>query len=279
MRTRLWLNLLLLLVIAGLAAFVWLNPGKDKQADQTVSTLKAEQVTRIEIRRHVEGSDDKVIRMQRQDNGSWLMTEPQSALINNSRVRQMLNLLKDPVQQRFDAAGKQLADFDLDPGKLSVTYNDQTLVFGMMNPMNYQRYLLRGSDILLVNETAFTTLNGDAVSFFTPRLLPEGLELSKVDLPAAYEANGKTLQQWQNLNAMYVAAWNRELEPSQGSIRLYTQDNEPLVFELISDEPELWIGNAKLDAKYQIANSEKADLLPMPVSDATEADVPEVGME
>jgi len=173
-----------------------------------------------------------------------------------------MTLLNEPVEERLPKADYDLQAFELAENKLEVQFNDERIRFGMQHPMSYKRYLLKGDEVLLANETVFNTLNAEAASFYSSRLLAKGEAVEKLVLPDAYEPNAKAVQQWQNLEALYVTAWNTDDEPSMGQVELHLKSGDKQVFDIISTTPELWLGNKVLNAKYQIPEADLPSLLP-----------------
>jgi hypothetical protein len=251
------LNLFLLVMVAGFGVFFWVQSNQTESID-TVSQLRPIDVNRIEI--HRAGTGQAII-LQRETVG-WSMLEPMKTRVNENRVKHLLTLLNEPVDTRLTKGDYDLQAFDLDTNQLEVVFNDERIRMGMQHPINYKRYLLKGDEVLLANETVFNVLNAEVASFYSSRLLAKGENVEKLVLPDAYEPNAKSVQQWQNLEALYVTAWNTDNEPSMGKVELHLEGGDKQVFEIISTTPELWVGSKALKAKYQIPEVDLATLLP-----------------
>lgn len=287
------INLILLLLLISLVAIVWFKPFAEDDI-KTVSELKENDIIRIEIIRplntvenddtkqsanQAESNKNKVVLVR--ENNQWLMKAPIETGVNQGRIRHLMTLLTEDVTFSTSANQQSLADFELASGKVILRFasktQQETFVFGMNHPMNFKRYLLKSVDIvggsneqkktekqiLLASETVFNSIEAGAASFFSTQLLPKGIKLSKVELPKPYLSEKANIQKWQGLNALYVASWDINAEPSKGSVQLILENNEKVVFEILQTESELWLGNHKLQAKYQIAESEIAELLPI----------------
>jgi hypothetical protein len=290
---RYLINLILLLLLILLVAVVWFKPFAD-DAIKTVSDLKPSDIIRIEIIRPLNPAknddaqqsanqaahnENKVVLVR--ENNQWLMKAPIETGVNQARIRHLMTLLSEDVAFNTSANQQSLADFELASGKIILRFASKTqqesFVFGMNHPMNFKRYLLKsvevvgGSNqqentekqILLASETVFNSIEAGAASFFSTQLLPKGVKLTKVELPKPYLSEKANINKWQDLNALYVASWDIKAEPSKGSVQLILENNEKVVFEILQTGSELWLGNHKLQAKYQIAESEIAELLPV----------------
>ncbi|HHC74933.1 MAG TPA: hypothetical protein ENK78_07640, partial [Thiothrix sp.] len=115
---RYLMNIILLLFVLALMAFVWFKPFKEAQPS-TISDLNISEITRIEIIRPA-NSDlaptnqsqatpsesnmvDKVI-LER-DNNQWQMTAPLTTQVNQARIRHLMTLLNEEVV--FSTPAKQ----------------------------------------------------------------------------------------------------------------------------------------------------------------------------
>lgn len=257
MQSRMILNLLLLVLIVGFGIFFWAKSNQTESID-TVSQLRPADVNRIEIHR---AETAQAIILQRETVG-WSMLQPMQTRVNENRVKHLMTLLNEPVETRFPKGDYDLQAFDLDTNQLEVQFNDERILMGMQHPINYKRYLLKEDEVLLANETVFNVLNAEAASFYSSRLLAKGETVEKLVLPDTYEPNAKVVQQWQNLEALYVTAWNADNEPSMGQVELHLESGDKQVFDIISTTPELWVGNKVLNAKYQIPEADLPNLLP-----------------
>lgn len=290
---RYLINLILLLLLILLVAVVWFKPFAN-DAIKTVSDLKPSDIIRIEIIRPINpAQNDDVEQSENQaahnenkvvlvrENNQWLMKAPIETGVNQARIRHLMTLLSEDVAFNTSANQRSLADFELASGKIILRFASKTqqesFVFGMNHPMNFKRYLLKSVEvvdgnnqqentekqILLANETVFNSIEAGAASFFSTQLLPKGVKLMKVELPKPYLSEKANINKWQDLNALYVARWDIKAEPSKGSVQLILENNKKVVFEILQTGSELWLGNHKLQAKYQIAESEIAELLPV----------------
>ncbi len=152
---RLLINLLLLLLVAGLIWFVATRqPEGRKLAESLYDKSMGDNVTRVLI--HVEGHDDILIENTAGENQDdhWMITRPIQAEADEDKVQLLFTLLTDPVSASYDAAGKDLSQFGLDKQKMSISFNGVKLLMGNLNPVGQTRYILKGNKIYLIAETA-----------------------------------------------------------------------------------------------------------------------------
>lgn len=158
-QSRLWLNAGLLLLVLALAVLIWLKPGSDDKQSAQLLDLSLQDVTTIRIT--PTEVDRPAIRLKKEGD-AWFLEEPWQKKAKAEKVAHLLTLLAEESISRYPAAGRNLEQYQLDPGLIKVSFNDTELTFGMSNPMNYQRYILKDNTIHLVNETVFSALTSDA---------------------------------------------------------------------------------------------------------------------
>ena len=258
MKNRLLINALLLLLLVGLGLFVWLNPHTDKPQKQQLTQLNEHDVQVIKIHR----ADKPDIVLQKQKS-KWEMTSPYHFDVASHKVKLLLTLLHEPINAEYSIEGKNLEQYQLSPEKVSIQFNDEDkIIFGMSNPISYDRYIRRNNKILLISETVYSTLTADAASFFKTNLIPKGRQIAKIELPKGYQSKDDTPAKWQLIQAVQVFGWNPDKEPSQAVVHIHLDNGDTIDYEIIQHESELWLGNRKLQAKYQIADENREDLLP-----------------
>lgn len=215
MKSRTLLNVVLLLLIAVLSLLAFYEPGKEAPTPQPLLTPLA----RAEAEHfRLERPGAPVVVLTRVGE-SWRLQEPVDAPANDYRVNGMLDLLGTPTFNRFRADRDDLARYGLaDPRAILTVNGALTVAFGETTPLDQRRYVRVGDDIALIADTHYYKLLGDPGAFASPRLLPEGAELTRLDLPdlsVSRDAQGR----WQvepapavdsaDRPAMLTDAWER----------------------------------------------------------------------
>lgn len=257
---RLLLNLTLLLLVAGLGALAWWNSSQPQKQPETLLSLTQGDVTEVTITRNPGAGTQDIIRLQRESE-RWRMLEPKQADANPARIAQLFTLLAEPVDASYDAAGKNLKQYGLEPGSVSVAFNGQSLLFGAENPVSNKRYILTGGKLKLASEAVYGLLTGEALELVSNKLVPEGGKLKSVDLPAGYTAKAETLQNWQSADAIRLEPWDGKGD-SQGKITLTLEDGGKVELDLLAREGDLVLGNAALGIRYILPDVQRGNLLP-----------------
>lgn len=169
-KNRTLLNLGLLLLLGVLAGVAWWHSQQKDEGDVLLA-IDRSHVQRLTIERDLAAEKPEVLRFEKQD-GTWHMLEPQTGEANETRIAHVMTLLGERVENSYSRADKDLAQFELEPGKVRVMFNEHVLVLGMANPVSQHRYILHDGNIKLVNETVFAALQDDVQSFLVTKNTP-----------------------------------------------------------------------------------------------------------
>lgn len=260
---RLLLNLSLFALVAGLGGYVWWQQQQPSPQPETLLAFGKDAVQHVTVSRQlVDGSSER-IQLQKQD-AYWQMTEPKQAVVNPTRMTQLLTLLDEKVTASYETAGKDLKAYGLDPATVSLTFNDQTLVFGMDNPISHQRYVLHNGKLKLVSEAVYGLLTGEVANWLALQLVPPNQHLQRVTLPNGSDAKAEILANWQAADAMRVEAWDAQTAPATAeSVMLHLGNATALKLVILSEKGDLVLGNAVLGVKYVVPETQRNGLLPM----------------
>jgi hypothetical protein len=189
MKSRILINLVLLIVIIALYYFVNYEPELKPVSKQTLSTLQVSDVTDIVISRL--GRDQ--IHLVK-DNKHWQLTQPIKARANDVRVNLILDLLTTPSYAQLKLTSQvNVKQFDLDPVKLSLQLNQQQFQFGGIETLSKHRYVQHNDVIHLLDDKLAPLLNASASSFIDNRLFTNDLQISKIELPStSSESHNRT---------------------------------------------------------------------------------------
>jgi hypothetical protein len=257
---RLGLNVALLLIVGGLGAAAWWQTSQPEKLPATLLTLTRAEITRVTITREPSSATPEVIRLERTGE-RWRMVEPKQVAVNATRISQLFTLLDETVSASYDAAGKDLQQYGLAPARVSVAFNDATLLFGDDNAISRQRYVLHDGKVKLVSEAVFSLLTGDAMALVDNKLVPEGRTVQAIALPEGFNAKAAGLREyWQAADALRVEAYANE--PSKGKVSLTLDDGSTLVLDLLSTDGELVLVNIVSGVRYVLAETQRGALLP-----------------
>ncbi|MBU0656891.1 MAG: DUF4340 domain-containing protein [Gammaproteobacteria bacterium] len=257
---RLFLNLAMLLLVAGLGGFVWWQANQPQQQPDTLISLTRADITRIAITRHSGNGKPDIIRLERAGE-QWRMLEPVQMPANPARISQLFTLLDEAVEASYDAAGKDLQQYGLELPAVSLVLNDVSLLFGAENPVSNKRYILTGGKIRLVSEAVYGLLNGEALDLVSLKLVPEGRSVKSVSLPEGYASKAETLRNWQSADAVRLEKLEGKPDGKQ-QVTLALDDGSSRVFVVLPGDGDLVLANEALGIRYILPETQHSNLFP-----------------
>lgn len=284
MRSRLWLNLGLLALVAVLVAIVIFEPGKTPEPKpQPLTTLDPEAVTHLKL---VRGEKDVIELEKRQ--GRWWLTRPWNLPAKDFRVQGVLRLLDTDSRSRHDLAGLDLAKFGLDKPRASVTFDGElTIDFGGTEPLSQQRYVRIGEDLHTIVDTYYYQIAATPESFVDTALLPPGANPVRLVLPGltltlqdgkwqreparpdlSADASLDLVNAWRTTEAFDVRPKDKlpEGQPA-GTVEVWLEGQDsPLRFTLIEKDDDVYFLRDDVKLAWQVTreNAEKLRKLPEP---------------
>ncbi|MGD8711448.1 MAG: DUF4340 domain-containing protein [Thiohalophilus sp.] len=278
MRSRLLLNLVLLVVVTGLVILVVKTPkNKDVAPVTHLTKLTPEDIQRIELQRQ----NGKTIILVKQ-NSTWLMQAPYQLEANDYRVQALLRLSQAEYQSQHDLEGRDPALYGLEQPLSTITYNGSlTIDFGENEPLSQQRYARIGQSLYLIPDTYYYHTISPATGYLSHALLPEG-KITSLSMPglALTQHNG----QWHaqpaqpqasadaltELIANWRAAQGLRLEPYQGKLPqadiqvILDSREEPIRFTLQRQDGKLSLLRHDAHMRYAINKEIHDQLLKLP---------------
>ena len=273
MTARARLNLILVVIVAGLAAFIALAPENDTpDALERLSSETSRSVSHVRL--HL-GTGETI--ELRRSNGEWRLVEPIHAAANAFRVDTLLTVLGAPVHTRIDAPPEALPRYGLEPPRARLELDDLEILFGDTEPIHGRRYLLYDGRVALVDDAYFSHLASSAANYVDPALLGPKADPIRIELPdRSLYRDGDTWRQ-ETMNSAsggdiepLVEAWRRAqatavrpFEPSlawSDSIRIELPDGH-LSFDLARTEYEVILGRRDLGVQYHLTKAGGARLL------------------
>ena len=118
MKSRLILNLLLLLALVALGLYAYFRPTEEKTTTIAISQLKREDIDRVRLQR----GTDMDVQMEKR-NGTWSMSRPYQTHVDPLQVDRLLDIAMATASEKFPA--ENLSRYGLDPAPVRVTLNDQ----------------------------------------------------------------------------------------------------------------------------------------------------------
>ncbi|HYE35855.1 DUF4340 domain-containing protein [Methylocaldum sp.] len=270
MKSKLILNIVLLIVIAALAAVAFFEPGKKKPETTPLASVDENALTAITLQ------NKDTITFEKQ-NGHWRLTAPFSAPANDIRVRQLIDITKANSEAQYPVKPEDLAKFELDKPKATLILDTTAMSFGGSDPINMRRYVQIGDTLHLVSDDFSHHLTASATDYVDKKLLPEDAKIKEIFLPglkATLGQDGKwTLEPPAEPNQSIsdlLNAWNtaraidvkRVEQPAQGDvIRITLAEGSPVEFVIVQREPDLLLIRPDLSLQYEVTGNSAKQLL------------------
>lgn len=249
MKSRFLHNVILALLVVGLALFLVFKPEKTGPQRFQLSELQASAITRLTLA----PSKRETIVLEKQGS-EWRMTAPFAARADSNRVASTLEILQAQSDTRLPAT--DLEKFELDQPFVRLKANDQEFVFGGRQPISNQIYVATNGHVYLVSPTFLMDAAKGPGDFASKKLLTEeespigfalpGLKLTLKDGAWLREPDDKSLSadqlnryadEWRLALAMSVerASAAKPLERLQISLT----KGKPLDIAVMAREPDV----------------------------------------
>lgn len=275
MKSRLWLNLALLILIAILVSFVYFKPGAKKPPPPVMLTnLQTADIKSIKI----EPANMPAAELTRTDKG-WQMTAPLKIPADEFLVKTILDNIHGNVSDSFKAKPADLAQYGLNPPALRLWLNGTEFDFGGTEPIHNNRYVKSSDEIRLTGNLLFYRINHSPYWWASKRLLPDDAHIIGLQLPdATLTLQGTTwhlapanpaissdviqtlVQNWENAQAMSTDKIGSGKSQGEVAIEL-AGDKTPLRFAILSDPNFLILARPDLGLEYELDSGQRADLL------------------
>jgi len=285
MKSRLWLNLALLITIAVLAAIVYFKPGAKKPPPPVMLTnLQAADIKSIKI----EPANMPAAELTRTEKG-WQMLAPLKIQADQFLVKTILDNIHGDVSDSFAAKASDLAQYGLNPPALRLWLNGTEFDFGGTEPIHNNRYVKTGGEIRLTGNLLFYRINHQPLWWASRRLLPDNVRIVGVQLPdATLTLKGAKWQlapanptitsddiqalvdNWKNAQALGTDKIGSGKSQGEVAIEL-AGGGQPLRFAILSDPNFLVLARPDLGLEYQLDSAQRADLLELKPTNAPAA--------
>jgi hypothetical protein len=289
MKSRWLLNLILFLVVAGVALFLYLTPGQKASAPTTftVSAIDPASIEKISI----EVPAKSPVTMEKRD-GNWFITQPYSARAGKFMMERVLTILRANSIEKF--AADDLARFGLDNPSLRLKLNDHEIVFGTFNPVNGQQYIAYNNSVYLVGSIYSEVATTQVIEFvdkapiafwekiagFDFSHLEQWQELGglRLDLEdgkwKVSLANAKPVQDalnewfdegWRSLSAVSVETYKPDHKTVYPSFEVKLKNGKTIHFDKVQENPDLQLGRPDEGLIYHFQNDVGFSLLNPPI--------------
>ncbi|SNR93417.1 protein of unknown function [Methylobacillus rhizosphaerae] len=274
MRARWLINLVLLLLVAGVGAFLYLNPQHEQEAPPSyeVSTLKLADFDRLSI----EFPAKAAVVLEKID-GFWRLAQPYSARADQQTVQRLVSIVAAKSSEKFPA--NDAARFGMDNPRLKIKLNNEEFIFGIYNPVTGEQYVAYKDAVYLLSglysETAATQLVEMLdKSPLKPREEIAGFDLShleqweEVRLQLNLDEHGKWQVSapgakpeqndinewfdgyWTKVRALSVEPYTPDRKESYPFVSIKLKDGKQVRFDKLQESPQLILGRPDEGMRY-----------------------------
>jgi hypothetical protein len=294
MSSRTLLNLVLFLVVLGLALVAWFKPGvKPVDASRPITSgLTPEQTGSITVERLTRDP----LRFSRRDGRWFLLAENRELPAADFQVRALLRLLETTATRHYPAGSLDLASLGLQPPRARVAMDDVDIRFGTTDALKNQRYVQVGDTVYLIDDQYQHLLNAAWPNFVSRQILESRGAITRLELPdmtLAYTEDGHwrldpgqegvsadalqtLIGNWQNATALLTRRDDDGATTGE-TVSVYTRDSSrPVVLRIVTRAPDLVLARQDWGIQYQLPGSEADSLLTLP-QPAPESDLEPTG--
>jgi hypothetical protein len=272
---RTWIGLgALLAVVAALAAWVHLKP---QRSDATLAyALSATEPAAVRTIRYEPGAEEPLV-LERTDQG-WRISAPFAGRADRFQVERLLAILQARASARYPAA--ELARFGLDQPAASLMLGDEHFVFGSINAMTREQYVLTREGVHAV-PIVFTRLPRSAETLiarelFTPAEIPVRFDLPDFSMvleegrwrlsadagEASPDERTAWAERWRHAAALHAGRFGGGTP--EGSIAVALADGRRVVLGILRHGPELVLVRADEGIQYHFSAEAARRLLEPP---------------
>lgn len=275
MLSRTLLNIALLILVALLAIYVFMPERKqhENQTTTLLASLYPTDVDRISIRHN-----QRQIELIKSDE-KWRMLKPISIDANSFRIDTLLKMLESSSHASYPVSGLDLGKYGLQEADTSISFNDGTIDFGIVNPVNGYRYVRSANRVHLIDDHFYPLVSSQIGTLVAHELLNSDAEIEKLQLPQHtlyrddngiwqssnsldQDAINEVIYHWKNSQAFGVHNYMQREPLAEISVFLVGSD-QPIRFFVTDTDPWLIIARPDLDIEYHF-NLEFYDRLLQP---------------
>lgn len=273
MKSRLIINVLLLLLIAVVGFFAFKTDNKTNQAPRVLTDIKAASINKISIRHN-----DRTIDIEKKAL-HWQLTAPINIAANDFRIGTIMKMLETVSHAKYDAGALDLKRFGLENTTTSISFNEHRIDFGIVNPIKNYRYVKLNNEVHLIDDHYYPLISSQLGTLAARNLLPADSKITRLTLPEqtlSRDAEGKwlstgdvsadriieTINHWKTTEAFGVHDYNERVPLDAIKVRTAASD-KPIVFFITDVDPWLIIARPDIGLEYHF-NLEFYDLLLRP---------------
>ena len=273
MHSHSWLNLIMFVTIAALAAFLYIKPSLQEEATHKIASLSPETVQRILIDRN-----DTSIELSRSDN-RWYMRKPVQGRVNEVKIERILEILSATSQHFLPL--ENLDRYGLMSPVVELQIDQETFIFGDLAPITNEQYVATKQHVFLVSPRYAAILSILPADLLDTKILAEeeipvefvlkDFHLKRKELwqvspqhpvhtPSQAELE-QWVKTWQMAHANYLTV-DSDISDTHGvEISVVLQDGTKIRLIARQNESEFTLFHVDKGIRYHFSNSMAKQLL------------------
>lgn len=294
MKKRWILNLILLVVVAGLVTFMYMRPKTEAAKDSAyeVSAYKLAEFNAISI----EFPAKAAVTFEKVD-GLWRLTAPYKTRADQTSVQRILAVIAASSREKLPAS--DLVKFGLDQPTIKLTLfrdknNKEEFLFGTHNPLSDEQYVAHRDAVYLVANTYGEAASTQAIELVDKAPLKptekvigfdfshlEQWEESRLNLdlvdgnwkvsiekakPTQNELNEWLDYSWTHTLAKSVEFYTPDRKKTYPSFEVKMKDGSKVHFDKIQESPELILARPDEGIMYYFPQDEGFVMLNPPIN-------------
>ncbi|MCB5191508.1 DUF4340 domain-containing protein [Methylobacillus arboreus] len=274
MKARWLVNLLLLILVAGIVAFLYLKPADEQEAvpEYEVSTLKLADFDKLSI----EFPAKAPVVFEKKD-GYWYLAQPYAARADQVTMQRIVSIVAASSHEKFPADDP--ARFGLDNPRLKIKLNDEEFTFGIYNPVTSEQYVAYKDSVFLLSRLYSETASTQILEMLDKSPLKPGEQIAGFDFSRLEQweevrlqlilneqgkwqvsvPNAKPQQEeinewfdsfWEKVRASSVEPYTPERNASYPSFSVKLKDGKQVHFDKLQESPQLILGRPDEGMRY-----------------------------
>jgi hypothetical protein len=289
MRARWLVNLVLLLLVAGIVSFLYLRPAPENKAQKSyeLSTLKLSDFSKLSV----EFPAKAPVVFEKID-GYWRIVQPYKARADQMSIQRILSIVAATTTEKFPAT--DLVRFGLDHPVLKLKMDNEEFLFGTFNPVSGEQYVAYKDSVYLLATTYSEAASIQVVELIDKNPLKPTEKVAGFDFGHLEQwedirlnvdlvdgkwkvstANAKPHQNdmnewldttWIHASATSVEPYTPDRKTTYPSFEVKLQDGSKVHFDKIQESPELLLGRPDEGMTYHFPQDIGFTMLNPPVN-------------
>ena len=212
-------------------------------------------------------NNDTQVELKKLNNRWHVNFEDRNIPANQRLVSELISLSQQNVLSNFDNTEQSKEQYGLLSSKLSLTYNDTTIIFGKSEPFADRFYIYVNDKIKVVDDHIFQKLQLPATDFIDRSLIQSEQKVTNLRtlwqqrplIPLPTTITETLLGNWQNARADYIEKYQGQ--EAIGVVVVQTNFEHILQFGILSSKNTLKLARKDLDIVYVVPKQYTNDLL------------------